>query len=139
MNSEELVKLYQRQESDESITPFTDGVGFSLIRFYPKNTPYYRDGRRMFIKIVLRDHEFFYGADMTTPRKRGEETTYSIADGDEYKKKVTNFFSNDNDFMFNKSSKQVIHQSSKKSFTLNEFVNILSANHLSDRLFLNEN
>ena len=70
MNSEEFKKLYTPKESNESLVPFTEGVGFSLIRFYPKDTPYYKDGKMMFIKIALLGRGFFYSVDMTKPTER---------------------------------------------------------------------
>ena len=135
MNGEEFAKLYTRQDSDETITPFQNEMGFSLIRFYPKDTQYYKDERRMFIKIANLDRGFFYGVDMTKPQKRDETVDYVITDGQEYKKKVTNFFSDGSEFGFDSSSKRIIHQPTGKSFTMNDFVEILAANHLSDRLF----
>lgn len=135
MNGEELVKLYTCQNSDESIAAFQDEMGFSLIRFYPKNTPYFKDGRRMFIKIAVLDREFFYSAEMAQPKKEEGKTSYVIIEGKEYKKKVTNFFSDGSEFTFDNTTKKINHQPSSKSFTMNEFVEILVANHLSDRLF----
>lgn len=135
MDSEEFVKLYTRQDSDEIITPFQNEAGFSLIRCYPKDTPYYKDGRRMFIKIGALDRGFFYSVNMTKPEKRGESVDYVLTDGEEYRRKLTNFFSDGSEFVFDKTTKKVIHQPSGKGFTMNEFVEILVANHLSDRLF----
>ncbi|MDD5289816.1 MAG: hypothetical protein PHT40_01275 [Patescibacteria group bacterium] len=136
MNSEEFKNLYSMQSLDESITPFTNNVGFSLIRKYPENTTYFKDGRMMFIKVAILDGGFFYGVDMTKPEKRGGTTDYVIVDGEEYKKKITNFFSNDNEFIFDNTTQKIIYQPTNKSFTMNKFVEILVANHLSDRLFL---
>ena len=135
MNGEEFAKLYTRKDSDETITPFQNEMGFSLIRFYPKDTQYYKDGRRMFIKIANLDRGFFYGVDMTKPQKRDETVDYVITDGQEYKKKVTNFFSDGSEFTFDSLSKKIVHQPTGKNFTMNEFVEILATNHLSDRLF----
>lgn len=135
MNSDEFVKLYTLQDSDESITPFQNELGFSLIRRYPENTAYYKDGRRIFIKVVILDQKFFYSVDMTKPEKRGETIGYIISGGEEYKKKITNFVSDSGEFVFDNTNKKVIHQPTDKGFTLNEFVEILMANHLSDRLF----
>lgn len=135
MNSEEFVKLYTRQDSDESITTFQNEMGFSLIRFYPKNTPYFKDGRRMFIKIAALDRGFFYSVEMTRSEKEGEKTSYIITEGEEYKRKVTNFFSDGSELTFDNATQKVNHQLSSKNFTMNEFVEILVANHLSDRLF----
>src|SRR3989344_5557526 len=109
MNGEEFAKLYTRQDSDETITPFQNEVGFSLIRFYPKDTPYFKDGRRMFIKIATLDRGFFYGVDMTKPQKREATTDYVITDVEEYKRKVTNFFSDGSEFVFDNTTQKVNH------------------------------
>ncbi len=135
MNSEEFTKLYTLQNSDESITQFQNESGFSLIRYYPKSTAYHKDGRRMFIKVAILDRGFFYSVNMTKPEKRGGSTDYVLTDGEEYKRKVTNFFSDGGEFAFDDTTQKAIHQPTGKSFTLNEFVEILVANHLSDRLF----
>ena len=135
MNAQEFTNLYTRQESDETVTPFQNEIGFSLIRFYPEDTPYQRDGRRMFIKIAALNRGFFYGVDMTKPKQRDQATEYVISDGEEYKKKVTNFMSDGSEFSFDENSKKIVHQPTGKSFSMNEFVAILIANHLSDRLF----
>lgn len=91
----------------------------------------------MFIKIAALDRGFFYGVDMTKPEKRGETTDYVVTDGEEYKKrKITNFISDGSEFSFDNTSRKVIHQPTNKSFTMNEFVEILVTNHLADRLFL---
>lgn len=135
MNSEEFKNLYSMKASDESITPFTNEVGFSLIRKYPEGTPYYKDRRRMFIKVALLDRGFFYEVNMTKPEKREETTSYILSGGEEYKRKVTNFLSGDSEFTFDNTTKKVIHQPTRKSFSMDEFIEILVSNHLSDRLF----
>jgi len=63
--------------------------------------------------------------------------SYIITDGEEYKKKVTNFVSDtgDGEFTFDELQKKIKHNKTGKYFTLNEFVEILATNHLSDRLF----
>lgn len=135
MNSEEFKNLYSMKDSDESITPFTNEAGFSLIRKYPEGTSYHKDGRRMFIKVALLERGFFYEVNMTKPEKKEETTSYILTDGKEYKRKITNFFSDDSEFTFDNTTKKVIHQPTRKSFSIDEFIEILVANHLSDRLF----
>ncbi len=135
MNAQDFTNLYTKKSFDEAITSFQNEPGFSLIRLYPEGTPYHRDSKRMFLKIALLDRGFFYAVDMTKPEKRGETTDYVITDGEEYRKKVTNFFSDGGEFTFDEINKNVVHQKTRKKFTLNEFVDVLEANHLSDRLF----
>lgn len=136
MNSKEFVKLYSLQDSDESINPYDNQVGFSLIRYYPKDTHYYKDDRRIFIKIAILDRGLFFSVNMTKPEKEGESISYIILEGDEYRKKVTNFFSdNEESIIFDSTTNKIVYEPENKSFTLNEFVEILVANHLFDRLF----
>jgi hypothetical protein len=136
MNSEEFTKLYIRQGVDESITSFANETGFSLIRYYPKDTIYFKDRRRMFIKVAVLDRDFFYSVNMTRPEKREESTSYIISDGNEYKRKITNFFSDSEEpIVFDSTTRRVVYRQRNQSFTLNEFVEILAANHLADRLF----
>lgn len=137
MNKEDFLKLYTKKESDDSITPFSNEIGFSLIRNYPKNTLYHKDGKKIFLKIALLQGKLFYAVDMTKPEQReGESISYIITDGQEYHKKTTNFFSdNQEPFIFDENEKNIIFKPKNKKFTLNEFVDILVLNHLSDRLF----
>jgi hypothetical protein len=112
-------------------------VGFSLIRFYPKDTPYFKDDRRMFIVIAVLDRGFYYSVAMVKPKKEGKKISYTTTEGEEYKRKVTNFSSNGNEFIFDNITKKVNHRPSDESFTMNEFVEILEKTHLSDPLFSN--
>ena len=138
MRNDEFVKLYTKQDTDDSITSFSNEIGFSLIRNYPKDTPYIKDDKKMFIKIALLKGRLFYSVGMTKPEQReGEPTSYLVTDGEEYRKKITNFFSdNQEPFVFDESVKKIIFKPKNKSFTINEFVEILVLNHLSDRLFI---
>lgn len=135
MTSEEFKNLYTKKDSDESVSAFTNEVGFSLIRKYPDGAPYHKDGRRMFIKVGLLDRGFFYSVNMTKPEKGKEITSYILTDGEEYKRKVTNFFSDGSEFNFNEATQKIVHQPTGRSFSMDEFIEVLVANHLSDRLF----
>ncbi|MEQ1665775.1 MAG: hypothetical protein ABL927_10405 [Bdellovibrionales bacterium] len=137
MTKEEFFNLYNKKDTDTSITQFSNEIGFSLVRDYPKNTPYNKDGKKMFIKVALLKDKLFYSVDMTKPEQReGEQTSYIITEGQEYGKKTTNFFSDDQEpFIFNKNEKRIIFKPKNKKFTINEFIDILVLNHLSDRLF----
>ncbi|MCA9351318.1 hypothetical protein KC929_00890 [Patescibacteria group bacterium] len=137
MDSKKINELYKKQESDLKVTPFEGEVGFSLVRNYPLESLYAKDDKKVFIKIALLEGGLFYSVHMVEPSKRKGSFEYNIVDGYSYKKKVTNFVSDikDNEFSFDKTKKKVIHSKSKKEFSLNEFIEILYKNHLSDRLF----
>lgn len=137
MSKEDFLNLYIKQESDNAITVFDNEIGFSLIRDYPKNTPYYKDGRKMFIKLAILKGKIFYSVDMTKPEKNSEDKiSYTITEGNEYGKKITNFYSdNQEPYIFNETTQKIVFPAKNKSFTLNEFIEILVNNHLSDRLF----
>lgn len=137
MNAQDFTNLYTKQDRDEAVTAFQNEAGFSLIRTYPKDTLYYKDGRRMFIKVAVLDRGFFYGIDMTKPEKRGVREDHIITEGKEYKKKITNFFSDadNSEFFFDEKAKKIKHVKTQRDLTLNEFINILEKNHLSDLLF----
>lgn len=135
MNTDNLIDLYKKECFDETITKFENEAGFSVIRFYPKDTIYYEDGRRMFIKIGLLENGFFFEINMTKSIERNGKTEYIILHGDEYKGATTNFFSDGEEFTFNEGTGKVVHLKTKKVFSLNEFINILEANHLTDRAY----
>lgn len=135
MDSSNFAQLYKQQDGDETLTPFEGDVGFSLIKLYPPQTKYFKDGRRMFIKVGLSEAGLIYSVNMTNPKKRDGQEEYILTDGEEYKKKVTNYYSGGDEFSFDASKRKVVHNKTKKEFTVNEFVQILVGNHLSDRLF----
>lgn len=137
MNDEDFVKLYTKKDSGELVIPFNNEIGFSLIRDYPKNTKYNKDGKKMFIKIAILKDKLFYSVDMTKPKENYEESgNYTIIDGEEYGKKTTNFSSDDDEpFIFDENIKKIVFKPKNKKFTLNEFIEILAFNHLSDCMF----
>ena len=137
MNAQEFTNLYTKQDSDETITTFQNETGFSLIRTYPKDTLYHKDNLRMFMNIGFTEKGLFYGVDMTKPELRGEKKEYIIIDDEKYKRKVTNFLSDSRnpEFIFDSVTGKISHIKTKKILMLNDFVEILFANHLSDRLY----
>ncbi len=130
-----LKDLYSKKEDDDDVIEFDTENGFTIIRNYPKGTQYYKDKDKMFIKVAITNEGLFYSVDMTKPEKRGDSNHYIIIDGGKYKKKVTNFFSGAEDqVVFDESSNKIFSKSKNKSFSINEFVEILVKNHLSDKL-----
>jgi len=111
-------------------------VGFSLVRKYPTTSGYGDQPLRMFIKVALLEKGLFYSVDMTKTETEGEKTEY-IIQHDDKSTKYTNFFSDSSapEFVFDPSSNTINHIKKNKKFTLNQFVDILEKNHLSDCLF----
>lgn len=135
MDSNTFAQLYTKKPEDETLTPFEGDVGFSLIKTYPEHTQYHKDGQRLFIKVALSDRGLSYSVNMTTPKERDGKKEYVLTDGNEYKKKVTNYYSGGDEFTFDTSKQKVIHRKTNKEFLMDEFIAILVGNHLSDRLF----
>lgn len=137
MEKEEFTNLYEKQSQDDVLTQFENEIGFSLVRFYPENRIPKNEDLRMFIKVALLDKGLFYSVDMTKPDIEGEKTSYVIVFNSSYNKKITGFTSgvDDKEFAFDSSKKRIIHSKTQKEFTLNEFIDVLVKNHLSDRLF----
>lgn len=134
---QEFTNLYEKQKHDEVLTPFGNEIGFSLVRFYPKDSVSEDENLRMFIKVAILDRGLFYSVDMTKPDIEGEKISYVIVFDSQYNKKITSFVSDvdDKEFVFDSIKKKIIHNKTKKEFTLNEFIDVLVKNHLSDRLF----
>lgn len=134
---QEFTNLYEKQKQDEVLTPFGNEIGFSLVRFYPKDSVPEDENLRMFIKVAILERGLFYSVDMTKPDIEGEKISYVIVFDSQYNKKVTSFVSDidDKEFVFDPINKKIIHNKTKKEFTLNEFIGVLVKNHLSDRLF----
>src|SRR4051812_13079744 len=96
MDANYLFDLYRKTSPDEVVTPFNNEPGLSIIRPYPESTPYHTDGMRMFIKIANLERGLYYSVDMTKPENSEGDNQYVILSGKDYKKKVTNFYSDDN-------------------------------------------
>lgn len=131
-----FTNLYKKQDRDDSVTSFQNEVGFSLVRQYPDTSKFGKKPLRMFIKVALLDKGLFYSVDMTKVEIEGEKTEY-IIQHDDTSTKYTNFFSDSSDpeFVFDHTSQKIKHAKKNKEFSLNQFVDILEKNHLSDCLF----
>ena len=135
-NSEEFKKLYQKVSDDKNVTKISDAVGITIVRKYNKDSEYFKDGKKMFIKLYLRDVFLVGGIDMVEEEENGIYTI--ISDNKKYKKKFTNFFFGPEEkIKFNPENNKVLVRRKNKSieFRLNDFVDLLVKNHLSDRLF----
>ncbi len=136
MDKEEFTNLYKK-EQDEILTTFQNETGFSLVRFYPENRIPKNENLRIFIKVAVLSKGLFYSVDMVKPESEGEKVSYTIIYDSKYNKKNTGFISSfhDIEFVFDSTKKKIIHNKTKREFTLNEFIDILVKNHLSDILF----
>ncbi len=137
MNSLDLIKLYKKTAEDELVTPFKDDyVGFSVVREYKKNTTYFKEDKRIFIKIYLVNNQL-HGSVSMVNSNNGETDNYLITDISKYKGKITNFEFNDTEnFIFNDKKRKILYKPKEKFYTLNQIIDILVDNHLHDRLFL---
>lgn len=136
MTIDDFTNLYIKQDRDDSVSSFKNEVGFSLVRQYPKTSEYYNKPIRIFIKVAILEKGLFYSVDMTKVETEGEKTEY-IIQHDDRSKKYTNFFSDSSEleFVFDELSGKIKHIKKNKEFTLNQFIEILEKNHLSDCLF----
>ena len=135
-NSEEFKKLYQKVSDNEKVTEISDAVGITIVRKYNKDSEYFKDGKKMFINLSLRDTFLVGGIDMVEEEENGMYTI--IFDNKKYKKKFTNFFFGpEEQIKFNAENNRVLVKRKNKNieFCLNDFVDLLVKNHLSDRLF----
>lgn len=136
MTSEEFVKLYKKSELDELITPFKDGVGFSLVRKYKQNSEYSKDDKRIFIKLYLSSNNIVNGGiEMVDPDEK-KTGSYRIVTESKYKKRITSFgFGEEEEIVFNEKEKKIFYEPKKLFLTLNDFVEVIVYNHLSNRVF----
>ena len=134
-NSKDFKELYQKVPDDEKATEISDAVGITIVRKYNKDSEYFKDGKKMFIKLYLRDTFLVGGINVVEEEKNG---IYAIiSDNKKYKKKFTNFFFGPEEkIKFNAENNRVLIKRKNKNieFCLNDFVDLLIENHLSDRL-----
>lgn len=136
MTSHELINLYKSDSLDENLTPLSDSTGFTLVRNYDKNSRYFSEGKKMFIRLFISKRNFIHGSiDMVKPNKEETgETTYSIISDQVSKPKITNFsIEEDDKISFNGT--KILYLPKNIEIDLNKFVEILVKNHLTDRLF----
>ncbi len=139
MTSDEFVKLYIKFDRDESITPFKDDVGFTLIRKYKESSKYQKDDKRIFIRLYLTGETVNGGAEMVDADNEGVGS-YRITTDSKYNKKITNFrFGGEEDITFDFIKNNIFYKPKKIYLTINEFIDQLVNNHLSDRLLLRRN
>lgn len=137
MTATDFANLYVKQSEDEKITPYEDGIGFSIVRNYAPNTKYYKDGMKMFFHLRLKNDNSVAGSLDMVKEDKEYGGKYTIIMDDDYKKGTTgiDYFGNDDGFLFQSETKKIFYASENKNFTINEFVDLLVKNHLSDRLF----
>lgn len=135
ISNEEFKALYAKQKRDLEVTSFADDVvGFSLVRKYMENTEFFVDRNLMFIRIFL-EGEFVCGGVEMVSSKNHKDGRYFLIDTNKYKRKVTGFlFGREEDIVFDLESKKIYSKKEKRSVSINEFIDILVKNHLSDKL-----
>lgn len=135
ISPDEFRNLYKDQRDDLSVTTFKDVPGFSIVRNYPQGTEFFNDGNLIFIRIFLDGNNVCGGVEMVSGdgHKQGR---YFLVGDEKYKKKVTGFaFYKEEELIFDLENKKIYNKEKRKSFSVNEFIDILVKNHLSDKLF----
>lgn len=133
--SKEFRRLYQQMPQDEKIAEIVDGVGITIVRNYDKDTEYFKDKKKMFIRLGLRDNFLIGGIDMVEESKDGLYTI--IHENKQYRKRFTNFFFGPEEkiTLISKDNKTLVKVQNKE-ISLNEFIDrLIKKNHLRDRLF----
>lgn len=135
MQPQEFRDLYIEQKQDLGVTTFQDVAGFSVVKEYPENTKFFKDGNLMFIRVYLRDGFVCGGIEMVDG-KGHDNGIYYLVDVNKYKNKVTGFsFFEEEDIIFDPIAKKVHIGKQKRNLSLNEFIDVLVKNHLQDKLF----
>lgn len=128
-----LFELYRNKKNldDLEIVPFKDKNGFSIIRKYPKNSKFFKENYFIYIQIEEQNNDYLF---FSVERVKKDKDGYYL--DLENKEKVTNFVSTEDEkFLFDKNKKIIKRMEDKKTFTLEQFINILVKNHLSDKFF----
>jgi len=137
MTAADFANFYVKQNVDEKITPYANAVGLSLVRNYAKDLKFYKDGMKMFFHLRLNEDNSVTGSLDMVKKDKEYDDKYVIITDDKYKKGTTgiDYFDKEDGFTFRIESKKIFYALDNRSFTMNEFVDLLEKNHLSDRLF----
>lgn len=134
--SETFFNLYQKVFNDESVVKINDAPGITIVRKYDEKSEYFKDAKRIFVKLYIIDGYVTGSVDMV--QKREGETFTIIHDTGQYKKHFTNFyFSKEENIVFNSELKKFLIKRKNKihKYNINDFVSLLIKNHTADKLF----
>lgn len=132
MNSEAFLGFYKKEENDETVTPLTDAIGFTVIRNYKNSSDHYKNGLKMLIRLYNVDGFVRGGISMVQSTK--PDGTYIEIDSDN--KYINNLaFGREEELSLNTKT-GTIYTSKKREISVNELVNTLVGYHLSKRLHL---
>ena len=127
-------QLYSAYKEDilpfETVTPFTNSKGFSLVAPYQSDD---HSTRKMFLKIFL-DDEDNIGGSVSMVREPDDDSMpgYPLANPEQGQPYVTNFsLSKDDGFSFNEG--KILNEKYNKTYTVSEFIELIKANHQRDR------
>lgn len=133
-NSQEFKNLYQKVSDDEKIIEISDAIGITILRNYKKESEYFKDNKKMLINLYLKNNFLVGGINMVEEDQNGLYTI--IYDKGKYKKRFTNFsFGPEENIKFIREEEKILVKVNNKKLFLNEFIERLVNNHLSDRLF----
>ncbi len=136
ITSVEIAKLYKTKRG-EILIPFTKGRGIGLIKKYKNEIVPIKDNKRIFIKIFLSKENVVNGTiDMIDFDKKRDDAYVITDDPNKYGRKITNFSFGEEENLFLSKEKGVFVKTKNKYISINNFVDVLIKNHLSDKLFL---
>ena len=132
----EFFLIFIKTSKDEEIVKISDAPGITIIRKYDEITKYFKDGKKIFVKFYIRDGYINGGVDMAQ-KMRVEGTRLMILPNHINIPILISFFSKDENITFNNNAQTIVIKRKNKiyKFNVNDFVDLLIKNHLSDRLF----
>ena len=136
ITSEKFFNLYQRVSNDEGVIKISGATGITIIRKYDENSRYFKDGKKIFLKFYVRDGYITGSVELA---QKNEDGTYTTFDSSKpYEHPFTNFFfGKEENITFNNDKQKILIKRKNKTyeFNINDFVELLIKNHLTDRLF----
>src|SRR3989344_2220808 len=75
ITSERFLNLYQKVANDENVIKIEDAPGITIVRKYNEGSEYFKDGKRMFIKLYLKDNYIVGSVEMV---EKNEDNSFTV-------------------------------------------------------------
>lgn len=142
ITSQIIASLYNREGNDEDVFDLIDKPGIHIIRKYRSGTMPAQDNQRMFITFYVKENGFVSGGIDMVKAKEEDGSGYAMIFDDQkgirnflHQKYANFFFNDDEEVFFDYSDQKIIFR--KNKYSVNEFIDILVKNHLSDMFRVN--